>query len=152
MEIQGEGSDAWIQNSIVETHEGQGVAVKCGSGEISLSRFHLLFGGDQVLLAGDYAPEDVGVVSVEAVNACTLGCCSTMEGNVLGSLCSRVKEGMTQNPGLPFEPRKSGNRNRRLEAFLPTGIAAVSNGLVDLDGEVHPGADGVWDIGIDAVD
>ena len=35
--------------------------------------------------------------------------------------------------------------------YLEVGFLLFLDGILDLDGEVHPGADGLWDIGLDSV-
>jgi hypothetical protein len=142
-----------LVNSIVETHDGGGVAVQCVSGAEDLTLQHnLLHGGDQSFIGGDFTPEDLGVVTTEAVNSCEYGCCSDMGGNVLAS------------PGYALEGDEDVNT---WDFHLTEGSAAIgtgtdlspwfttlgilfSGGVLDMDGETHPGGDGLWDMGVDS--
>lgn len=142
------GGEVTLVNSIVEAFGDSAVAVNCLDSGVSLTLLHsLLNGGEPAFLAGDFDPESLGVVTEESINQCSFGCCVEMAGNILG------------DPG--YTSTVVGFGVEGWDFHLPEGSPAIGTGtdlspwfsgtLIDLDGETHPGNDGIWDIGVDSV-
>ena len=148
------GGSLTVVNSILETHGGSGTAVRCTGESESLTLFHnLLHGGDQSFIAGDYSPEDIGLVTEESIELCNFGCCEEMAGNLIGDPAYLVT-GSEDPDTWDFHLDASSPAlaaGMDVTPYLEVGFLLFLNGILDLDGEVHPGADGLWDIGLDSV-
>ena len=127
--------------------------MQCVSGAEDLTLQHnLLYGGDQSFIGGDFTPEELGVVTTEAVNSCEYGCCSDMGGNVL-AFPGYALEGGEDVKSWDFhliEGSAAIGSGTDLSPWFNTSGILFSDGVLDMDGETHPGGDGLWDMGVDS--